>query len=540
MTETTSEWQITPLGVRGPPVRVDLGPEGLTLGRDPRNAIVVSSVEFPGVSSFHARVILTDGTPVLEDMGSLNGTLIGGERVARTQLAHGVMFELGTDGPRYGVVRKNHVDETVAARRTTFIPAPPRPGDTFVLRRKLGLTGKDGVEELIARGGRRTLWIAILVTTLVTAGGTAAFFVLRESDRRDVASLRTETEALKSELSAAREAVGAQQQEWARARERFDAAHQAFDTEKARLDAERGVIQERIERMEEAARQQAAKEGAEASEKLMELYAELDSINEAFARMNPLELEKMKLDQVRAVERAVVLIEARLIYIDSRTGRSLYTEKRDGVLTPNFEGRGELVASDSSGSGFVVGTAGYVITNAHVVHRKNPADAVRFKVEDAEVARRLDLKVVFSHTGRRLNAHLVGYAAAGDEDLAVVRITPFDDMPHLPELDFDVGLPAPGTEVFILGFPFGTQALQEGDTVIASTFKGIASRKVGPFLQVDAAVHPGNSGGPLIDAGGRLMGVVTALQAIKDGEGSSAIGYVIPIEQVRSIWPDEK
>ena len=73
--------------------------------------------------------------------------------------------------------------------------------------------------------------------------------------------------------------------------------------------------------------------------------------------------------------------------------------------------------------------------------------------------------------------------------------------------------------------------------MLASTFRGIVSRRVGPYLQVDAAVHPGNSGGPVIDGQGNILGVVTGMQILADGSGSSAIGYVIPVEDLDDVWP---
>jgi S1-C subfamily serine protease len=81
--------------------------------------------------------------------------------------------------------------------------------------------------------------------------------------------------------------------------------------------------------------------------------------------------------------------------------------------------------------------------------------------------------------------------------------------------------------------------MQQGETVIASTFRGIVSRKVRSYLQVDAAIHPGASGGPVIDGTGNVVGVVTAIHPV-DREGkASAIGYIIPIAEAGELWPHE-
>jgi len=73
--------------------------------------------------------------------------------------------------------------------------------------------------------------------------------------------------------------------------------------------------------------------------------------------------------------------------------------------------------------------------------------------------------------------------------------------------------------------------------VIASTFRGIVSRVVDGNLQVGAGVHPGNSGGPITDPTGRVIGVVFSEQATPDQAAVYFIGYGIPIERSEQLWP---
>ena len=103
-----------------------------------------------------------------------------------------------------------------------------------------------------------------------------------------------------------------------------------------------------------------------------------------------------------------------------------------------------------------------------------------------------------------------------------------------------ISRPTAGSDVYLLGFPLGKRALQDGRTVIASAFRGIVSRNVAGFLQVDAAVHPGNSGGPVIDEGGRVIGVVVGMQRINDREAAEDMGFIIPIDLAGEIWPHRK
>ena len=102
-------------------------------------------------------------------------------------------------------------------------------------------------------------------------------------------------------------------------------------------------------------------------------------------------------------------------------------------------------------------------------------------------------------------------------------------MPHLKDFHLRTRAPEPGGDLYLLGFPLGNFALQEGRTVIASTFRGILSRFVDGSLQVDAGVHPGNSGGPITDPLGHVIGVVSSLQATPEQTAVYTIGYGIPI-----------
>ena len=75
--------------------------------------------------------------------------------------------------------------------------------------------------------------------------------------------------------------------------------------------------------------------------------------------------------------------------------------------------------------------------------------------------------------------------------------------------------------------------------MIASSFRGILSRIVSNWLQVDAAVHPGNSGGPLTDAYGNVIGVVSRVQRISGETIAPDMGYAIPVRSVARLFVDE-
>jgi S1-C subfamily serine protease len=304
----------------------------------------------------------------------------------------------------------------------------------------------------------------------------------------------------------------------------------AWEGQRTQLEARREELAQNIVRLE--------REGSASTVELASLRERLEDTTHSLERLDPVNLEQARLAQVRAVRGAVVLIETTLMFRDPATGGLVYVGNDEfGRRRLNSEQDGELLQRNSTGSGFCVREDGLILTNAHVVH---PPDFAGMMFEDTESFETVvELQVVFTESDQRHAAELVGIANDGDEDVALIRITPFEGMPVLSNFDYRTGPPEPGGEVYLFGFPLGTYAVQEGDRVIASTLKGILSRRVGPYIQVDAGVHPGLSGGPATDASGHVIGIVTSVQATPMGDIVAVIGYVLPIAGVEKVWPKD-
>jgi len=178
--------------------------------------------------------------------------------------------------------------------------------------------------------------------------------------------------------------------------------------------------------------------------------------------------------------------------------------------------------SRSSGSGWVFDEDGHVVTNAHVVRGSN-----RIRVQFAD--------------GRSEWASLIGTDAF--TDIAVLKIDSFPGLFPLPR-DRD-GIVRQGQRVYAFGSPFGFKfSMSEGivsglgrDPSNASEFGGFTN-----FIQTDAAVNPGNSGGPLMNSSGELVGMNVAIATGRDNDGttegdSAGISFAIPVATIDSVVP---
>jgi serine protease Do len=160
------------------------------------------------------------------------------------------------------------------------------------------------------------------------------------------------------------------------------------------------------------------------------------------------------------------------------------------------------------GSGFFISSDGYAVTNNHVVDK---ADMVEVTTDD----------------GKTYTAKVIG--ADSRTDVALIKVDGRDDFPHV---NFSTQAPRIGDWVIAVGNPFGLGGTVTAG-IVSARGRDIGAGPYDDFIQIDAPVNKGNSGGPTFDVDGNVIGVNTAI--FSPSGGSVGIAFAIPADTVKSV-----
>lgn len=209
-----------------------------------------------------------------------------------------------------------------------------------------------------------------------------------------------------------------------------------------------------------------------------------------------------------AAEAVLDAYSAAVVTVAERVGPSVVNIAIEKDVTAQGRDGQRVYTVPGGGSGVIIAPDGYILSNSHVVHG----------------ARRLEVTLA---DGRTLPARIVGDDPA--TDLAVIQTT----LGGLPAARLgDSDSLRPGQMVIAIGNPFGFQATVTAGVVSAlgRSLRSSEGRLIENVIQTDAALNPGNSGGPLVDSGGRVVGINTAII-----QGAQGICFAVPVNTARWV-----
>src|SRR5262249_39164417 len=185
-----------------------------------------------------------------------------------------------------------------------------------------------------------------------------------------------------------------------------------------------------------------------------------------------------------------------------------------GDLFPGFRMPDRPLPQEGKGSGVIVSSDGYIVTNNHVV---DGASELTVSLADH----------------REMKARVIG--ADAKTDIALVKVDA-RDLPHVT-LGKSASVEV-GDIALAMGSPFGLGQTVTMGIVSATGRSGLGIEDYEDFIQTDASINPGNSGGALVNTKGELIGINTAI--LSRSGGNQGVGFAVPVDLVRHVMTQLK
>lgn len=490
------------------------------------------------ISRIHAQIeVKLDGSLVVRDAGSRNGTLVNGRVIEdECALAVGDRLALGATGPELILERVEGLElAQTPAREEREVDASeakvPQPTARSP-RRSFGGKGAtvffhDMFEESTRQTRTRIRWVVWTFVVLLVASVGGVYWVSEMSVRATEAQLAEQERRLaEQEIRADSLMLSAQGEverlrgELTRARDGaapalvLDSLREALEAAGARTDAlEEALFTAQRSLSRELAMGDSLRRQAEAD--LARVRAELDR---ARGESRPSASMDSLLEAVRAAEQRADAIEAQMRAIRGFDLASISQASQGAIgLVTVFSHVGVF-----DGSGFMITASGYFITNRHVILSEGSmADSVFVTMADQRSP---------------LRATVVKVSDPSGPDLAVLRVPGYSG-PHLQKMDWTGTRMRQGEPAALIGFPAGMVAALDASStgvVRTSMSAGIFSKVEPERVQFDGFTVSGSSGSPIFNASGEVVAVHRS--GLREAAG---LGFGVPINQLVPLLPSE-
>jgi pSer/pThr/pTyr-binding forkhead associated (FHA) protein/S1-C subfamily serine protease len=492
------------------------------------------------ISRVHAQIeIKDDGSVIIRDAGSRNGTLVNGKLIDdESPFGMGDRLGLGPAGPVLYFAELNGVTapepsspatpdsvEPVAEKASTPKPTLRSP------RRSFGGKGatvffKDMFEESTRKNKSRLRWLVWVFVVLLVGSVGGVYWVSEMRVRETEAQLQEQARLLEAQqaradslMLSARAEVERLDEELVRAREGaapavvLDSLRQALADAGARTDA--------LEEALVTAQQSLNRELAMGDSLRRQAQADVARFRAELGRAQGGGQTSVSIDSlieaVRAAEERADGIEAQMRAIRGVDLASISQTSQGAIgLVTAFSPSGVY-----DGSGFMISESGYFITNRHVVLPDGAsADSIFITMADQSRPQRAVIANVADRYG---------------PDLAVLLVDRYNG-PHLRQIDWSGTRMRQGEPAALIGFPAGMVAAMDADltgTVKTSMSAGIFSKVETERVQFDGFTVSGSSGSPIFNASGEVVAVHRS--GLREAAG---LGFGVPINKLIPLLPD--
>lgn len=456
------------------------------------------------VSRVHAEIVCTsEGTAVIRDQRSRNGTLINGKRLEGAhQLAPRDRIMLGAGGPEL-LVESLTVTAAVHAApvpRTPQVPAPEAAAPARKLPPRLSAAPagrtmmlRGMIEESSKRSASR-LRVVVWSFVVLMSGAVGGFYWWTDYQQRVTAR----------QLDEQRQALAAASEKTTALEGALQRAQLALNQQLAAGDSAQRASLDELARLRDELSEASAEAAAGGQRESRASQGLLDSLRAAIR--NQEERSAAISEQVRAVK------SVNLAAISQAAGPAV------GMVTAY---RAEEVWD---GSGFVITRSGYFVTNRHVATDEGrPADSIFIRLAD---------------TQQRLRAEVVRLPAGDTPDLALLRIPNYAG-PVIPKIDWTGTRAKQGESAAMIGYPAGVSLAYDFKTgeVRTSMSAGIFAQVTADELRFNGFSVGGSSGSPLFNADGEVVGVHRAGLREALAQGQRQYGFAVPVRQLIPLLP---